>query len=102
MSLQNWEQVWDQTVEHVQRAEAQEIREQQCTEMLAYLRQQRPRLNPLPADGLENPVDSWFELAESAFFDCPPDGEPISDWADTFEQLATLEAEVNTVLARHR
>lgn len=102
MSLQNWEQVWDQTVEHVQRADAQEIPEQECTEILAYLRQQRPRLNPLPVEGLESPVDSWFELAESAFFDCPPDGEPISSWADGFEQLSRLEAEVDTVLARHR
>lgn len=46
MSLENWEQVWEQTVEHVERAEAEEILEQDCTEMLAYLREQRPRLNP--------------------------------------------------------
>jgi hypothetical protein len=100
MSLDAWEQVWEQTVDRIAEIEADEIPEEECTEVLAYLREQRPRLKPLPADGLEKPVNSWFELAQAAFFECPPDGEKVKGWSQAFEQLRVIEAEVRTVLAR--
>lgn len=102
MSLTNWEQVWQQTVDRVARVEADEVPEDECRELLTYLRMQRPRLDPSPVEGLEKPVDSWFELAEAAFFECPPDDVTVSGWSDAFEQLEVLEAEVATVLARNR
>lgn len=100
MSLTNWEQVWEQTVDRVARVEAAEVPEDECSDLLTYLRMQRPRLDPSPVEGLEKPVDAWFELAEAAFFECPPDNEAVSGWAEAFERLSVLEAEVATVLAR--
>jgi hypothetical protein len=102
MSLNAWEQVWQQTVDHIADVEAEEIPEEECTRVLAYLREQRPQLSPLPADGLEKPVNSWFELAQAAFFECPPDSEKVKGWTAAFEQLGVIEAEVATVLSRQR
>jgi hypothetical protein len=100
MSLEAWEQVWEQTVDRIAETEADDISPEECTKVLAYLREQRPRLNPLPADGLEKPVNSWFEFAQAAFFECPPDGEKVKGWSQAFERLDVIEAEVRTVLAR--
>ncbi|MBW3666852.1 MAG: hypothetical protein KY394_04575 [Actinobacteria bacterium] len=102
MSLESWEQVWDQAVDRVARVEAPDIPEEECSEMLAYLRELRPMLDPPPVEGLQKPLDSWFRLAESAFFECPPDGETVSGWADAFERLSLLESDIAAVLARHR
>lgn len=100
MSLDAWEQVWEQTVDRIAETEADEIPPEECTKVLAYLREQRPRLSPLPADGLEKPVNSWFEVAQAAFFECPPDGEKMKGWQEAFERLEVIEAEVRTVLVR--
>lgn len=102
LSLNVWEEVWQQTVDRVAQMENGEIPEDECTQVLAYLREQRPHLSPLPAEGLEKPVNSWFELAQAAFFECPPDGERVKGWTDAFEQLRVIEAEVAAVLDRQR
>jgi hypothetical protein len=102
MSLDEWEELWLETVARIARTEAEEIPEEECTEVLTYLREQRPRLNPLPADGLGGPVNSWFELAQAAFFECPPAGEKVEGWPAAFEQLQVLEEEVRTVVTRER
>jgi hypothetical protein len=102
MPLDEWEGLWLQTVDRIARTEAEEIPEEQCTQVLTYLREQRPQLNPLPADGLEKPVNSWFELAQAAFFECPPDGERIKGWPAAFEQLRVIQMEVAIVLERQR
>lgn len=102
MPLAAWEEMWRETVQRIARTQAEEIPQETCTEVLTYLRERRPELNPLPADGLEKPVNSWFELAQASFFECPPDGEKVKGWPAAFERLGVLEAEVETILERQR
>lgn len=96
LSLSEWELLWRDTVEQITELETQGITPSQCQETLGYLRVQRPALSPPPLEDLEDPLDSWFGLAEDAFFECRFGSETDKD--RTFDTLRTYVAEVETVL----
>lgn len=97
--VDEWEVLWLSTVARVSEASTPDITRQQCEDMVAYLREQRTVVTPVPLEDLRTPVDGWFSEAEGIFFDC--------DLADSRveESLVTLEAlegEVESVLAVER
>jgi hypothetical protein len=94
-TVTGWEVTWANTVAIVEEAVASDIAQQECDDILAYLRVQRTTLSPVPLDDLETPVDSWFSVAESVFFEC----DVTSDGAqESLETLQAVEAEVQAVL----
>lgn len=69
-----------------------------CNETLAALRSIRPELTPTPDRAIDDAVQEWFQIAEDAFFECPPRSGPIGSFVDAYDELFRLEAEVNLVL----
>lgn len=93
--LSEWEVTWRNTLSTVEEASTPEITQQECEDILAYLRVQRTVVSPVPLEDLETPVDDWFAEAEAIFFECD-----LADDATqgSLETLRALEAEVETVL----
>lgn len=69
-----------------------------CNETLATLRTMRPDLSPTPDRAIDDAVQEWFQIAEDAFFECPPRSGPIGSFADSYAELLRLEAEIDLVL----
>ncbi len=70
-----------------------------CNETLATLRTMRPDLSPTPDRAIDDAVQEWFQIAEDAFFECPPRSGPIGSFADAYSELLRLEAEIDLVLS---
>lgn len=98
LPLAEWRPLWQDTVEQVQDMSDEPISQQECNQTLGFLRERRPELSPPPLGDLSGPLDSWFTLAEDAFFECRF-GEPGSEGRSAFQTLEVFEAEVETVLA---
>lgn len=69
-----------------------------CETTLAYLRSNRAELLPSPDLAIDDAVNSWFEIAEDAFFECPPESAQMSSFSDAYAELGVLEAEIEIVL----
>ncbi len=69
-----------------------------CNETLGTLRTMRPDLSPTPDRAIDEAVREWFQIAEDAFFECPPRSGPIESFADAYAELLRLEAEIDLVL----
>lgn len=70
-----------------------------CNTILGGLREARPSVEPTPYDALDAPVDSWFEVAEAMFFECPPHEAGLEGFSEGYEELAAFEAEVDAAIA---
>jgi hypothetical protein len=69
-----------------------------CSATLAMLREETPSLSPTPDLAIDDVVRDWIEIAEDAFFECPPRGEEIDSFEKAYAELDRLEAEVAVVL----
>ncbi len=58
-------------------------------------------MTPSPDAALDGAVREWIQIAEMAFFECPPEGNEIDSMAKAYQELDRLEAEIETVLALH-
>lgn len=96
LPLDEWERSWRETVEFVQASAGPGITVEECEDVLAYLREQRDALGPTPLPDLEAPVDSWFAVTESVFFDCQLAGAGAQE---SLETARALEGEVDVVLS---
>lgn len=101
LPLAEWRPLWQDTVEQIQDMSDEPISQQECNQTLGFLRERRPELSPPPLEDLSGPVDSWFDLAEHAFFECEF-VEPESEVSDVFQRLQVLESEVELVLDLER
>lgn len=90
-----WETIWGNTLSAFMEASTSAPSEEQCQDMLGYLRVQRTVLSPVPLEDLEPSVDRWFREAESVFFDCDLADEAAQE---SLETLEAIEAEVEAVL----
>lgn len=73
-----------------------------CESVLTYLRETRNDLLPTPDRAIDDVVTLWIRIAEDAFFECPPRGTEIPDFAYAYGELARLQAEVEAVLELDR
>ncbi|MFP3914788.1 MAG: hypothetical protein ACLFWM_07925 [Actinomycetota bacterium] len=99
LSIAEWERVWEATTATISQAKDGGITDQECNDTLGYLREQKTRLIPTPLEDLEDPVESWFELSESAFFECAFGQQEVREGAPVFERLQTFQTSVRSVLA---
>jgi hypothetical protein len=102
LSLDQWEQEWQDTVGRIEEMRSSSVSEQQCEETIGYLREQRPLLTPPPLSELDDPVDSWFDLTEDALFECRFEGAPGTSQSQLFDTLDVFETEVDTILSLER
>lgn len=73
-----------------------------CSETLAFLRSNREELFPTPDLAIDDTVTDWVEIAEDAFFECPPSNEQIGSFSEAYQELARLQAEIEVVLEMDR
>ncbi len=69
-----------------------------CGETLVFLRANRADLLPTPDLAIDEVATQWIEIAEDAFFECPPRSEQIEDFAKAYAEMSRLQAEIELVL----
>ncbi len=69
-----------------------------CDTVLERLRELDPQLTPTPDAGTDRLVRGWFEVAEEAFFECPPRTGDIDSFDDAYAEMTRFEAEVDVGL----
>lgn len=100
-SIEAWDQSW-RNVTSLIPAEStlgDPPSEEACENVLVSLRASEDSLFPAPSQSLEETVRSWLEVAEGAFFDCPPAGDDFDGFSSAYEALSQLEAEVEGALS---
>jgi len=95
-----WKQRWDRLVTAIpdEVAVSQDDSGDLCREALAFLRSNRAGLVPTPDVAIDDTVTNWIEIAEDAFFECPPSNAQIGGFAEAYEELLRLQEEVEAVL----
>lgn len=69
-----------------------------CQETLAALRTENEDLLPAPSVTVDDLVREWIEVAQAAFFDCPPAGDEINSFNEAYEELTRIQESVDTAL----
>ena len=103
-SVSEWQPTWDEITGAIpdEAAAVNGLSVAACGDTLAFLRSNRARLNPTPDLAIDDTVNAWVEIAEDAFFECPPDNEQVQDFAEAYGELMRLQAEVDLVLEMDR
>jgi len=102
--VQDWEPAWDRVVAALP-AESptdDDPSRDACSETLAFLRSNRADLFPTPDLAIDDAVTEWVEIAEGAFFECPPNNDQVGSFAQAYEELLRLQAEIDVVLDMDR
>lgn len=100
-SVAEWQPVWDRVTAALPGEETVGIADPPtatCTETLAFLRENRADLLPTPDLAIDDAVTQWVEIAEEAFFECPPRSGQIGSFAEAYAELDRLQAEIELVL----
>ncbi len=100
-SVDDWQSRWDRistSIPSEASLDAAESPAAFCTETLAYLRSNRAELVPTPDPAIDDVVTAWVEIAEDAFFECPPHNDQVGDFAEAYAELNRLAAEIELVL----
>ncbi|MBK5266717.1 MAG: hypothetical protein JJE47_04715 [Acidimicrobiia bacterium] len=69
-----------------------------CTDTLAALRAERPGLTTTPDLAIDDTVQVWFQIAEDAFFECPPRSDVVGSFSEAYMELSRLESEIDAAL----
>ncbi len=104
-TVPEWEPVWDRVTAALPNEAAIGIGDPSlptCTEILAFLRNNRAALLPTPDVAIDDAVTQWVEIAEGAFFECPPHSGQIGSFAEAYAELDRLRAEIELVLEMDR
>lgn len=103
-SIEDWDEAWRNAVALIpeESALADPPSEEMCENVLVSLRASADSLFPAPSPSLDETVQSWLEVAEGAFFDCPPAGAEFDSFSSAYEAMSQLEAEVEGVLAENQ
>lgn len=99
-SVDAWRPLWESTVALVpdQELVGEDPDQALCEATLAGLRTNRPTLDPTPDLAIDDPVRNWFQIAEDAFFECPPNNDRIGSFGEAYRELIRLEGEIDLVL----
>lgn len=104
-TVETWEPIWKRvsagipSEETIGRADADR---EVCSDALAFLRSNRNDLFPTPDLAIDDVVTDWVEVAEDAFFECPPRNQQIVGFAEAYAELARLQGEIELVLDMDR
>lgn len=103
-SSEDWQPDWQRIVDAVPELAVLEGSDTTtvCGDTLAFLRGNRADLLPAPDLAIDDAVTIWFEIAEDAFFDCPPQNEQVGSFAEAYAEMSRLEAEIDVVLEMRR
>lgn len=73
--------------------------EQSCQSTLGGIREQSEDLFPSPSVTVDELAAEWVAVAERSFFECPPEGQDITSFADAYDELERIELAVAAALS---
>ena len=99
-TVADWRPTWDQVSGAIPNREAvgESPPRDLCFEVLAFLRTNRANLFPTPDLAIDDAVNLWVEIAEDAFFGCPPNNKSVGSFADAYDEMFRLQREIDVVL----
>ena len=100
-AVDDWQASWERISEAIPdeaALSATDSPQSICGETLVFLRANRADLLPTPDLAIDEVVTQWIEIAEYAFFECPPHSEQIEDFAKAYAEMSRLQAEIELVL----
>ena len=103
-TVEDWQPTWDRIAAAVpsESTIGENPSRTACSETLAFLRSNRADLFPTPDVAIDHTVTDWVEIAESAFFECPPKNAQVGSFAEAYGELLRLEREIESVLEMDR
>jgi hypothetical protein len=103
-SVEQWQPTWDKAVAGLpeQSIVGENPPRALCDTTLVFLREIRPDLMPTPDLAVDDTVRDWIDIAEDAFFECPPANQQVGSFAEAYALLGRLQAEVDLVLDMDR
>jgi hypothetical protein len=99
--VEAWEAAWQHTAALLPDATAFRDGDPRvrCDETLAALRSARKGILPTPDAALDGAVRQWFDLAESAVYDCDPTEGAAGTFEERLSETKILRDEVRAALA---
>lgn len=70
-----------------------------CRTTLAAVREGRAGLLPTPSVTVDDLANEWVAIAETAFFECPPEGQDLDSFEAAYRELTRVEDSVETALS---
>ena len=103
-AVAEWEPAWEQMTAAIPAdlTSGQDPSPASCSEVLAFLRSNRAELFPTPDLAIDDTVTDWVEIAEEAFFECPPTSSEVGSFSQAYEELLRLQGEIELVLDMDR
>lgn len=103
-TVAEWEPVWERIVAEIpaELTGGEDPSQATCSEVLAFLRSNRADLFPTPDPAIDETVTEWVEVAEEAFFECPPTSAGVGSFPETYAELLRLQGEIGLVLDMDR
>lgn len=96
-----WRESWQQMVALIPDREDLEVTAQEeiCQQVLAEVREGTSTLLPAPSMTVDDLVNEWVSVAETAFFECPPREEELQSFDDAYAELDRIEESIETALS---
>jgi hypothetical protein len=103
-TVAEWEPTWDRISATIssELIGGEDPSQATCSEVLAFLRSNRAELFPTPDLAIDATVTDWVEIAEDAFFECPPNNAQVGSFAEAYGELVRLQGEIESVLDMDR
>lgn len=103
-TAEEWQPTWDQALAAIpsESVVGENPSKAICDKTLASLRINRARLFPTPDLAIDDTVRDWVDIAEDAFFECPPRNERVGSFAQAYGLLRRFQSEIESVLEMDR
>lgn len=72
--------------------------DEQCSRVLARLREIAPELRPTPADSIDQTVDKWLSIAQETMFGCPEETGELKTFEAAYGELGRLAGQIDSVV----
>ena len=103
-TVEEWQPTWQLVVDAIpsESAIGENPPRAICDETLGFLRSNRGSLFRTPDLAVDDAVRDWFDIAEDAFFECPPNSERVRGFSEAYALLHRFQGEVELVLEMDR
>jgi len=103
-TAEEWQPTWEQILATMpsESAIGENPSQAVCDKTLAFLRTNRVRLFPTPDPVIDDTVRYWVDIAEDAFFECPPRNERVGSFSEAYGLLRRFQGEIELVLNMDR
>ncbi|GMQ93043.1 MAG: hypothetical protein BMS9Abin12_0520 [Acidimicrobiia bacterium] len=103
-TAEEWQPTWERVLATMpsESAIGENPSQAVCDKTLAFLRSNRVQLFPTPDPVVDDTVRDWIDIAEDAFFECPPRNERVGSFSEAYGLLRRFQGEIAFVLNMDR